>query len=93
MDPEFIVFLREQISKEIGKSCKYTYKELYYHLKEEDEVDEQFIDSFRWWDTYVKIVGVGGRHFGIEVGRSTGDESAEDMGYEPDYEIQEYVRK
>jgi len=82
--------LKEYFNKKYNRDCEYTNEELYTYLTDEEEVGKQFLSSFRRWDTYLVIVKIRNKYIGYEMAETTGDDSAEGLGYGPSYEYKEY---
>lgn len=64
-----------------------------YMLLEADWVWEGERDSHRWWDCFTCVVEVGNKLFSFENATTTGDESAEDKGWEFDWDTVEEVER
>jgi hypothetical protein len=53
-------------------------------LREGDIIFEEVVFSRRWWDEAFVVVSIGFLEIGFIDGRTTGDDSAEDKGFEFD---------
>ena len=74
---------------ECDHSCKYKGEEDDEQLLETltecfEEIDSQFLDKHRWWDTYRKVIKIDDKYIGYITADTTGDESAWEKGFEFD---------
>lgn len=82
--------MEEHILQQIKNDCAeqgfpcLTIEDVVSALVESKHIYSKHLSSHRWWDVCLYVVKIGSMLIGFEYAHTTGDTTAEDLGYELD---------
>lgn len=90
LSQEQIDYIKDHYYKSGFSADEFTEDDIYWYLDEFGAIDSVDENERRHWKEVIAIVDLAGRFFGFHTAYCSGDHTADEMGFVPNSEINEY---